>query len=66
MFNRREKEPTTDDATNSIASWEMLDETQIAAQTTRLQNCLTLALEYYEKAAHHGHRAAKARPMDFA
>ena len=40
MFKRREKEPTTEDATDSIAPWEMLDEAQIAAQTARLQNRL--------------------------
>lgn len=40
MFKRREKEPTTEDATDSIAPWEMLDEAQIAAQTARLQDRL--------------------------
>ena len=40
MFKRREKEPITEDATDSIAPWEMLDEVQIAAQTARLQNRL--------------------------
>ena len=40
MFKRREKEPTTEDAADSIAPWEMLDEAQIAAQTARLQNFL--------------------------
>ena len=36
MFKRREKEPTAEDATDSIAPWEMLDQAQIAAQTARL------------------------------
>lgn len=37
MFKRKRKEPTTADAPDSIAPWEMLDEAEIDAQTARLQ-----------------------------
>ena len=40
MFKRRQKEPTTEDASDSIAPWEMLDEAEITAQTARLQDRL--------------------------
>ena len=37
MFKRRQKEPTVEDAPDSIAPWEMLDEAEIEAQTSRLR-----------------------------
>ena len=37
MFKRRQKEPTVEDAPDSIAPWEMLDEAEIEAQTARLR-----------------------------
>ncbi len=37
MFKRKRKEQTTEDAPDSIAPWEMLDETGIDAQTARLR-----------------------------
>ncbi|GEM_PF-1105856 len=36
MFKRKRKELTTEDASDSIAPWEMLDEAGIAEQTARL------------------------------
>jgi len=36
MFKRKPKELTVEDAPDSIAPWEMLDEAGIAAQTARL------------------------------
>lgn len=37
MFKRRQKEPTVEDAPDSIAPWEMLDEAEIETQTDRLR-----------------------------
>jgi hypothetical protein len=37
MFNKKERELTVEDAPDSIAPWEMLDDAEIAAQTTRVQ-----------------------------
>lgn len=36
MFKKKQRELTVDDAPDSIAPWEMLEEVEIAAQTTRL------------------------------
>ena len=36
MFKKKQKELTVEDAPDSIAPWEMLEETEIAAQTARL------------------------------
>ena len=36
MFKRRKKELTVEDAPDSIAPWEMLEEAEIEAQTVRL------------------------------
>ncbi len=37
MLKRTPKDPTTEDAPDSIAPWEMLDDTGIAAYTARLR-----------------------------
>ena len=37
MFKRTRKEPTVADAPDSIAPWEMLDESEIESQTARLR-----------------------------
>lgn len=37
MFSRKPRELTTEDAPDSIAPWEMLDEAQIAEQSARMQ-----------------------------
>jgi len=37
MFKRKRKELTTEDASDSLAPWEMLDEAGIAEQTARLE-----------------------------
>ena len=37
MLKRTAKEPTTEDAPDSIAPWEMLDDAGIAAYTARLR-----------------------------
>ena len=37
MFKRKQKEPTTEDAPDSIAPWEMLSEAEIASQTAWLK-----------------------------
>ena len=37
MFKRKRKEATVEDAPDSIAPWEMLDEAEIESQTGRLR-----------------------------
>ena len=36
MFKKKQKELTVDDAPDSLAPWEMLEEAEIAAQTARV------------------------------
>lgn len=37
MFKKKQQELTVEDAPDSIAPWEMLEEAEIAAQTTRVE-----------------------------
>ncbi len=37
MFKKKQRELTVEDAPDSIAPWEMLEEAEIAAQTARLE-----------------------------
>ena len=37
MFKKKQRELTVEDAPDSIAPWEMLEDADIAAQTTRLE-----------------------------
>ncbi|MGI4787580.1 MAG: hypothetical protein ACRYFS_01875 [Janthinobacterium lividum] len=38
MFKKKQQELTVEDAPDSIAPWEMLEEAEIAAQTARVQS----------------------------
>ncbi len=37
MFKKKQRELTVDDAPDSLAPWEMLEDAEIAAQTARLE-----------------------------